>query len=60
MRHAANMMEMRNAYKVLVPKPEQERVLGISMHRWEDNINMNLRETVDHKKASELFYIFKS
>jgi hypothetical protein len=34
MRHAANMMEMRNAYKVLVPKAEQDRVLGTSRHRW--------------------------
>jgi hypothetical protein len=35
---------MRNAYKVLVGKPEGKRPLGRSRHRWEDNIIMDLRE----------------
>jgi hypothetical protein len=36
--------ERRGAYRVLVGKPEGKRPLGRPMHRWEDNINMNLRE----------------
>jgi hypothetical protein len=35
---------MRNAYKMLVGKPEEKRLLGISKHRWEDNIRMDCRE----------------
>jgi hypothetical protein len=35
---------MRNAYKVLVGKPEGKRPLGRSRRKWEDNIKMNLRE----------------
>jgi hypothetical protein len=33
MGHAANMMEMRTAYKVLVQKPKKKTVLGISRQR---------------------------
>jgi hypothetical protein len=29
-----------------VGKPEGNRLLGISRHRWEDNIKMDLREIV--------------
>jgi hypothetical protein len=36
--------EKRNAYRVLVGKPEGERPLGRPRHRWEDNIKMDLRE----------------
>jgi hypothetical protein len=36
--------EMRNAYNILVGKPERKRPLGRSRHRWED-IRMDLRET---------------
>jgi hypothetical protein len=35
---------MRNAYDILVGKPEGKRPLGRPRHRWEDNIRMNLRE----------------
>jgi hypothetical protein len=35
---------MRNAYKILVGKPEGKTSLGIPRHRWEDNIRMDLRE----------------
>jgi hypothetical protein len=35
------MGEMRNAYNVLVEKPERKRPLGCPMCRWEDNIRMN-------------------
>jgi hypothetical protein len=34
---------MRNAYKIFVGKLEK-RPLGISRHRWEDNIIMDLWE----------------
>jgi hypothetical protein len=36
--------EMRNAYKILVRRPEGKRSLGRHRHRWEDNIRMDLRE----------------
>jgi hypothetical protein len=38
------MGEKRNAYKILVGKPEEKRPLGRPRSRWEDNIRMNLRE----------------
>jgi hypothetical protein len=40
----ACMVEMRNAYKVLVRKPEGKKPFGIPWHRWEHNIRMHLRE----------------
>jgi hypothetical protein len=33
----------RNAYKVLVGKPEGKKPLGRPRHRWENNIKMDLR-----------------
>jgi hypothetical protein len=36
--------EIRNAYKILVGKPERKRPLGRPRRRWEDNIRMDLRE----------------
>jgi hypothetical protein len=38
------MGENRNAYRVLVGKPEQKRPLGRHTCRWEDNIKMDHRE----------------
>jgi hypothetical protein len=38
------MGEMRNAYRILVGKPEGKRPLGRPRHRWVDNIKMDLRE----------------
>jgi hypothetical protein len=35
---------MRVAYRVLLGKPEGKTPLGRSMHRWEDNNKMDLRE----------------
>jgi hypothetical protein len=32
------MGERRDAYRVLVGKPEEKRPLGRHRHRWEDNI----------------------
>ncbi|KAJ4432290.1 hypothetical protein ANN_20908 [Periplaneta americana] len=42
--HAARMGESRNAYSVLVGRPEGKRPLGRPRRRWEDNITMDLRE----------------
>jgi hypothetical protein len=36
--------EKRNAYRILVGKPEGKRPLGRPRCRWEDNIRMDLRE----------------
>jgi len=38
------MGKMRNAYKILVRKPEWKKPLGRHRCRWEDNIRINLRE----------------
>jgi hypothetical protein len=42
--HVARMEEKRNAYKLLVEKPEEKRPLGRSRRRWVDNIRMDLGE----------------
>jgi hypothetical protein len=42
--HAARMGEKRNAYRILVGKPDGKRQLGRSRRRWVDNIKMDLRE----------------
>jgi hypothetical protein len=36
--HVACMGEMRNAYNILVGKPERKRLLGRPTRKWEDNI----------------------
>jgi hypothetical protein len=38
------MGEKGSAYRILVGKPEGERLLGTPRRRWEDNIKMDLRE----------------
>jgi hypothetical protein len=38
------MGKMRNAYKILVRKPEWKKPLGRPRHGWEDNIKMGLTE----------------
>jgi hypothetical protein len=38
------MGEKRNAYRLLVGKPEGKRPLGRPRHRWVDNIEMDLGE----------------
>ncbi|KAJ4426792.1 hypothetical protein ANN_26591 [Periplaneta americana] len=42
--HVARMGESRNAYSVLVGRPEGKRPLGRPRRRWEDNIKVDLRE----------------
>jgi hypothetical protein len=41
-RHAARMGEKKNAYRLLVGKPEGKRPLGRPRRRWVDNIKMDL------------------
>jgi hypothetical protein len=38
------MDAMRNAYKIMVGKPEEKRPLARIRHRWEDNIRIDLKE----------------
>ena len=42
--YVARMEQSRNAYKVLVGKPEGKRHLWRPRYRWEYNIKMDLRE----------------
>jgi hypothetical protein len=42
--YAARMVEMRNAYDILVGKPEGKRSFGRRRHRWKDIIRMDLME----------------
>jgi hypothetical protein len=42
--HVARIGEKRNAYRILIVKPERKGSLGIPTRKWEDNIKMNLRE----------------
>jgi hypothetical protein len=41
--HVARMGERRNAYRILVGKPERKRSLERPSHRWMDNAMMDLR-----------------
>jgi hypothetical protein len=42
--HVTRMGETRNAYRILVRKPDGKRPLGRRRRRWVDNIKMDLRE----------------
>jgi hypothetical protein len=42
--HVAHIGEVRNAYRILVRKPEGKRPLRRFRHRWEDNVRMDLKE----------------
>jgi hypothetical protein len=44
--HVARMGEGIDVYRILVGRPEGKRPLGRRRCRWEDNIKMDLRETV--------------
>jgi transcription termination factor 2 len=41
--HVARMGETRNAYRILVGKPEVKKPLGRPRRRWVDNIKIDLR-----------------
>jgi hypothetical protein len=43
--HVALMGEKRNAYGILVGKPEGKRPFGWPRRSWVNNVGMNLRET---------------
>jgi hypothetical protein len=43
--HAVRIGEQRNAYRILVGKPEGKKPLVRPRHRWVDNIKMDVRET---------------
>jgi hypothetical protein len=42
--HVARMGAVRDAYNILVGRPEGRRPLGRPRRKWEDNIKMDLRE----------------
>jgi hypothetical protein len=42
--HAVRIGEKRNAYRIVVGKPEGKRQLGRLRRKWEDNVKMELRE----------------
>jgi hypothetical protein len=42
--HVARMGEKRNAYRILVGKPEGKKPLGRQKRKWVDSIKMDLRE----------------
>jgi hypothetical protein len=42
--HVTRMGEKRNAYRIVVGKPEGKRPLGRPRRRWVDNIIMDLRK----------------
>jgi hypothetical protein len=41
--HVARLWEKRNAYRILMGKPEGKRPLGRPRHRWVDSIKMDFR-----------------
>jgi hypothetical protein len=47
--------EVRNAYNIMVGKPEKKRLLGRPRYRWEDNIRM-LKVKVKDKVVPVLFF----
>jgi hypothetical protein len=42
--NVARMGEKKNAYRILVGKPDEKRPLGRPRRRWVDNIKMDLIE----------------
>jgi len=42
-RHVERMGNMRSGYKILVGKRKGKRPFGRPMHRWKDNITMDLK-----------------
>jgi hypothetical protein len=42
--NAAGMGKIRNAYRIMVGKPEEKRLLGRTRSRPLDNVKMNLRD----------------
>jgi len=44
--HVLRVGDLRNAYSILVGRPERTRQIGRLRHKWEDNIKMDLRKCV--------------
>jgi hypothetical protein len=44
--HVAQMGKKRNAYRILVGKPEEKKPLGTPRRMWVDNIKMDFRERI--------------
>jgi len=42
--HVTDMGVMRNSYVILVRKPVGKRPIGIHRHRWEYNMQMDLKK----------------
>jgi hypothetical protein len=42
--HVARIGENRNAYRIVVGKPDGKRPMGRPRRRWVDNIKIDLRE----------------
>jgi hypothetical protein len=42
--YIAHIGQVRNLFKILIRKPKRKRPLGRSRHKWEDIIQMDLRE----------------
>jgi hypothetical protein len=45
--HVVHFGEMKNVYRMVVGKPEGKRPLKRPEYNWMDNINLDLRETLD-------------
>jgi hypothetical protein len=41
--HVARMAVMKNAYKILVGKPQRKMIISRPRRRWKDDIKMSLR-----------------
>jgi hypothetical protein len=50
----ARIWERRNAYGILVGKPEGKRPLGTPRRKWEDNIKTDLRDRMEWKDWIDL------
>jgi hypothetical protein len=55
--HVGRMGEKRNAYRILVGKPEGKRPLRIPRRRWVDNIKMDLILQVFTLPNNRCFYL---
>jgi hypothetical protein len=57
--HVARMEEKRNAYRILVGKPEGKRPFGRPRHKWVDNIKgvMEKRTNLWSLPGIEFIYI---
>jgi hypothetical protein len=42
--YVVSMGEMSGTYRVLMGRPEGQRLLGKSRRRWDDSINIDLKE----------------